>query len=516
MSPGTRAFYGALVGAFAVLLLSPVSRVYFSQGFWFVRHSPSTEVAAGSVPQENVVDLVALSRTVRACLINLTSGESSTDDPSAKIKACTLGASKDPDNAFWRQAESVLKNARNDRAGAVTALKTASFATRWNDYSVESIAQDVDSVLSTSEQKLAWCGSLEQSLKSEGAEKSIVSYLRGIAGDTLEHDTATRLIIFRNAKLIRDGSRSATGSMLGIELMELIAYGPTDVSTFKKFPGMTVSPKALASARSRFVELATKESKSIGDEIEEGYRRNDAWSAFVDVDDATMNVRILTALSIVTSSLPGAFVSIGLVGAIVLALGLLLRESAIARTVLTPPWNQILSVCTGVGVYLATSLAFPAIWATVSLASFGVRQDKNREGVPSGYGAAYGTSLSILAISFSIVLGIYFVSISPAGGYLGPEIGLDNSLTGSGFALLGLTGVILSLALVTGSVWGFLLRVPSERLAAVSLMRFGAFVCLGCFAAGILVAPISIAADKIAADRIDKIFQHESNFYLTQ
>lgn len=517
MTPSSRAFYGALVGAFGVLLLSPISRAYFTQGFGAIVPLANRSVSNSAIqPNASNYETLRLAESLAWAFAELNEGSQSPQRLKDAINTAENGARHDPDNGYWHQAIAVFQNAMGNDDAAFASLKTASFATNWNNYSVDLFEAKIKTELTPPELRQAWSLALMQNIKNSDSEMAIVACCRYFVRITTLSDTPKRLVLLQNARLIRDGSRSVVGSSMGLELMDAVATVPFDMSKFKRRPGEPVSPKALATARASLISDVSRFSKPQAEQVAESYRRSDAWTAFINVERAQSDLTKYTAVSVVTSCLPGALVSVGLIGMGVALLGLLLKQSAMARALLTPPWTQALSIVAGVAVYLSTRLPFPAIWATVSLASFGVRQDKMREGVPSGYGSAYYSSLAILAICFSMVLGLYFVSGSPAGRYLSQDIGLDNSLTGSEFVLLGLSGVILSMALVTGSVWGFLLHVPAERLASVSLTRFGAFVCFGCFAAGIILAPISIAVDKVVGEKIGKIFRNEPNFYLTQ
>lgn len=512
-----RAFYGALVGAFAVLLIHPTSRPHFVQGLWFI---PKKSLSLQKIPAKQLqhaqLTLLEHSSIVRFGLGKELIGDLTESECKNYLLHIRSAANIDPDNAFWRQSEAVFRATGGDIIGARKSLSTASFATRWNDYSVDEITDTVNSIFSEESRELAWTSALSESLKSSTCEQTITGLARKILRDTSESDLETRVLLFRNGRLLRDGSRSAEGSFMGLELMELTAFGPGGYEASPDFPGMFVSPKTQTTARARLFALATKKSPTLGEEIADGFRRNDAWTAFIEYEDISTTTLVLTAISVITSSLPGVLVSIGLIGAVIVGVGIILRSSTMARKLLTQPWSQMFAIIAGVSVYLITGLIFPAIWATVAFASFGVRQDKNREGVPTGYGGAYSIAIVVLSICFSIIMSLYFIAISPAGVYLGEIIGFENSVTGSEFALVGLSAIILSVALITGSVWGFLLRVPSEKLASVSLMRFGTNVCLGCFAAGILLAPPAIAGDKIVRDRIHKIFQNEPNYYLTK
>jgi hypothetical protein len=114
------------------------------------------------------------------------------------------------------------------------------------------------------------------------------------------------------------------------------------------------------------------------------------------------------------------------------------------------------------------------------------------------------------------VLGLLFVSLSAPGGYLLEDAGLLAAPLLNETALASLATVVASLALVTASVWGFLTRIPPERLAGTSLMKFGAGVCLGCLACGVALTPIAIAVDRSVGDALLKIFQNEPTYYLTQ
>ena len=225
MSPGLRAFYGALVGAFAVLLLHPISRPHFVQGFGLTSTTIlAVERTVHPRGVEPTLSMIDRSRIVRGGLSKAMTAQSSRSELLNLLAHATSGSKQDPDNAFWRQSEAVFRSALGDSDGAYNVMRTASFATKWNDYAVDAIKEDIRTVDPSQDHGLAWYSALSESLKNSRCELAIVGMARGMARETDELDIDRRISIFRNAKLIRDGSRSVEGSLMGLELMELIAF----------------------------------------------------------------------------------------------------------------------------------------------------------------------------------------------------------------------------------------------------------------------------------------------------
>ncbi|MEX2244194.1 MAG: hypothetical protein WD716_10155 [Fimbriimonadaceae bacterium] len=521
MSPTLRAFYGALVGAFIVLLVHPLSRPYLLQGVLVFGDSPflrKTEMLSENIPtlpEPRTLEDASL-WVVTALERDFSGRDLSGDDALLLVEVVQAAAERDPDNAYWRQSEAIFQRELGNDDAALRAWRTASLAGRWNDYQNERLAKVLEGLGGESHRHLAWHYGLVDTRKSSVVPRAVLSFARQTLRGDASGNFELRLATLRNGKLVRDGSKSTEGADFGVETIEVAAYSTITALHGYQGSGGSITPRALATARDDFVKLAATAEPRVGAEISEAFRDNDGRAAFINPVETEEHSKLLILLSVLTAGLPGALVTIGVIGAAIFIAGWLLGRSRFLQRFLTPPWTQVLGVGLGALVYWATRLFFPALWAAVSLGSFGIRRDEERQAVPSGMGPAYALTVALLAVGFSLLLAFYFVTRSLPGEYLLEPAGITTAFVLNEFAILSLATVVASLALVTASVWGFLARVPPERLAGPTVAKFGTIVCLGCFAAGVLLVPFAIGIDRSAGDSLSKIFQNEPTYYLTR
>ncbi|MCH8978632.1 MAG: hypothetical protein IH945_05240 [Armatimonadetes bacterium] len=522
MSPAVRVFYGALLGALLVLLIHPASRPYLTPGIWFLgdsgflRQTDSLPDNLSQLPEPDSLEDSAYWLVI-GCERELRGQRMLQDDYVLLVEFAQAGAAQDPDNAFWRHAEAVFQQRLGNDDAALRAWYTASLANRWDDYQTRRLQGLLRGLEAESGRRLAWHYALAQSRKSPTPPRVFLAFARQLLRDPEAHaNFPLRLATLRNGRLIRDGSRSVNGGRYGVEIVELAALAPvSDVQGFED-AGLFPSPRILLTARDQFAEIADATAPETSAEIRDSFESNDAWSAFVSRAEARQLTRRTAIGSILAATLSGSLITVGLLGGVVFLAGALISRFRVLQLAFTAPWAQIIGVAGGVAVYLLSGLVFAALWATVSLASFGLRQDGTRQAVPSGLGGAYSLTISLLAVGFSLMMAVFLIGVSAPGEYLLEFVGLLTSFGPGSSTLLSLAAVIASLALVTATVWGYIHKFPADKLAGFSLKHFGLRVCLGCFALGVVIVPASISLDHKFAETLSKVFENEPTYYLTR
>jgi hypothetical protein len=521
MTPTVRAFYGALVGALTVLLAHPFSRPYVLQGVWFLDDSKflrSTDTLTENIdamPEPRTFEDAAFWVTT-ACAQENAGKELTPNQCLLMIEVVQAAEGEDPDNAFWRQCEAVFQRRLGNDAKATEVWKSAANASRWEDYQVKRLDKLLDGLAKEDGRNLAWHYAVADSRKSSAVSLSLFYFARQSLRGANVGDFAMRLATLRNGKLLRDGARSVEAAAMGTEMIELAAYCSVSDAYGLHGVGGPISPHKLILAREDFLRIAADQSPQDQEEIRKTFQEDDAREAFIDPKVVDDNRRELMLSSILTSALPGALISIGILGLAFVLLGWALSSSRSAQVLFAPPAVFLSGAIAAAVVYLSTRLFFPSLWAAVLLWSFAIRHDKERQAVPHGLGSAYRITIVALAVGFVVVLASYFVSRSLPGEYLfgidggAPALGLEGS------SLLALTGFIASLSLVTAPVWGFIERISSNRLVGKSLVTFGLWVCLGSFALGVILVPAAIGLDRSVGDALAKTFQNEPSYYLTQ
>jgi len=139
MNPAIRAFYGALLGALAVLLIHPASRNYLTPGIWLAPRSEFLEETDAlpdnltELPTPDSLENVAFWLIV-GCEREVLRQPLNHDQALLMVEFARAGAERDPDNAFWRQVEAVFQHKLGNEDAARQAWLVASFAGRWDDY----------------------------------------------------------------------------------------------------------------------------------------------------------------------------------------------------------------------------------------------------------------------------------------------------------------------------------------------------------------------------------------------
>lgn len=521
MSATVRAFFGALVGALIVLLVHPYSRPYLMQGAAFLGESSYLRETSrlpenlDTLPQPSSLEEAGLWAMI-ACQRTLATHDLTREEAVLVIEVLQHASESDPDNAFWKQVEAVLQLDLGNREVALDAWQRASLSSRWNDYQNVRLNGVLNGLAGESGRNLGWHYALVDSRKSPAAAQAILTFARRMLRGDATQDFDLRLATLRNGRLLRDGSRTVDGAEMGVETIELAAYCTLGTRIGIAGSGGPLTPRLIATARDDLISIAQRDRPEVEQEVRDAYLENDARAALISRSEAETKRLRLNLLSILTASLPGALLTIGLIGGLMHLIGRVVARVRPLQTALTPPWSIVLGVVAGALAYLVSGLFFPALWAAVTFATFSVRRTDERQALPLGLGSAYGFTIAALAVAFSLIVALYLVSRSQPGDYLMGAIGLFDGPVMNDEALLGLALVVASLGLVSASVWGFLSRIPGEKLAGPTLAKFGATVCLGCFALGIVLAPISIAIDRTVGASLQRIFQNEPTYYLTQ
>ena len=520
MSPAVRFFYGALLGALFILLVHPDSRPYLTPGIWFLgdsgflRETDALPENLSELPEPDSLEDLAYWLVV-GCERELPGKHLLQDDYVLLVEFAQTGAAQDTDNAFWRHAEAVFQLRLGNDGAAARAWYTASLANRWDDYQTRRLRVLLRGLEAESGRPLAWHFALAKSRKTTTPPRVFLAFARHLLQDAeAQADFRLRLATLRNGRLIRDGSRSVNGGRYGAEIIDLAALAPISEAQGFEDAGLFPSPRLLLTAREQFAEIADATAPETSAEIRGVFGGNDAWFAFVNRAEAGQLTRRTAFGSILTATLSGTLITVGLLGGVVFLAGALITRFHFLQTAFTAPWAQVIGVGGGVAVYMFSGLVFAALWATVSLASFGVRHDSTRQAVPSGLGGAYSLTISLLAVGFSLLTAVFLIEVSVPGSYLLEFVGLSTSFGPGSSTLLSLAAVIVSLALVTATVWGYIHKFPAERLAGFSLKQFGLRVCLGCFALGAVIVPASISLDHKFGETLSKVFVNEPSYYL--
>lgn len=522
MNPAIRAFYGALLGALVVLLVHPASRHYLTPGIWmlsdsgFLRETDALPENLTALPEPDSLEDTAY-WLITACESEISGQPLDHDQILTIVEFAQNGAQQDPDNAFWRQIEAVFLLKLGNMDASRKAWEVASSAVRWDDYQTSRLNRILDGLKEESGHTLAWHVVLAENRKTEVHARVLLAYARELLSGLRErNEFFLRFWTLKNGKLMRDGIKTANGSQYAIEMIDLAAYSPYVEDRGYEDISRHVQPPLVEASRDQFRRLAADYLPRAAEIIQTTYKENEAWVAYVNPDEADTERQRLLVASILVATVPGTLIMIGLVGGVIFLFGVVLSKSKQLQFLLTAPWAQISGVAVAAAVFFTTGLVFPAIWTAIALASFGFRREKNREAVPQGLGGTYALLIGLMSVSFSVIVSALMISTSVPLEYLHDSIRASTVFDVSAQTLKSLAAVVLSLVLVSASVWGYVHHYPAERLAGESIKKFGLQVCLGCFALGVVIAPLSIALDHKYGATALKVFQNEPNYYWTR
>ena len=525
MSPSLRAFFGALFGALLVLLLHPASRPYITSGLWFLggseylRESNVLTEKMGALPDPDSLETSALWLVVASEQHNKLDSLTR-DQYLLLIEVAQLASDQDTENAFWYQIEAAFQWEHGNRDAARKAWHSASLSTEWNDYQAQRLERVVDGLHKEAGQRLAWHYALATSRKSSSAGQAILAFGRTIrAEQSPADDLELKFDTLVNGALLREGGRMYSTSQYGLQLVSAAIVDPMTVG-LPLAQQDSLTPREVLLLRERFIndlmELGlVNEANRAADEFKEV----DVWQAWIDVQEVDRTRRNLTAASILTAAGPGALLAVGLLSALMLLATTVLERTGLLRALLQPPIAPILGVVAGGLVYYSTRLIFPAIWATVALASFSFKHDGANALVAQKTGRPFRLIVTGLAVLFAAASTIFVVGLSTPARYLGKMTSFPD-FAGAGSPMLvdlaGLSAMVVSLVLVTAPVWGYFRRVEPQALAPIAIKRFFLASCLGCLTLGVIIMPISIRVDHSLADTLEKVLQNEPGYYLTR
>ena len=525
MSPSLRAFFGALIGALIVLLVHPASRPYMTSGLWFLggseylRESDALTEGTGTLPEPDSLEASALWLVV-ACAQHNTHDSLTPDKYLLLIEVAQQANDQDADNAFWYQVEAAFQWELGNRDSARRAWHSASLSARWDDYQAQRLERVVDSLRREDGQRLAWHYALAISRKSSSAGQAILAFGRTIRAEPSQaSDLDLMFDTLVNGALLREGGRMYATSAYGLQLVNAATVDPLNLgSPLAQEDSLT--PREVLLLRERFLsELSDRGETSKAALATDEFKKVDAWQALIEVRDVDRNRRNLTLASILTSAGSGALLAVGLLSALLLLATIALERAGLLRAIFQPPVAPILGVVAGGLVFYSTGLIFPAIWATVALASFSFKHDSASKQVAQKTGRPFELIVTGLAVLFSAASTVFVVGLSTPAQYLGKTTSFPD-FAGPGSPMLadlaGLSAMIVSLVLVTAPVWGYIRRVEPHVLAPIAIKRFFLASCLGCLTLGVIIMPISIRADHGLSDTLEKVLQNEPGYYLTR
>lgn len=515
MTPLQRGLVGAAMGSLTVLAIHPGSRPFLFSGFggW----GPSRTLASSPLIYSNLTTLPQPTSPVEAGLwmdaifVASKNGSASDTDYARALSCADLMASRDPDNAFWRQVAAVIHAKRGEMVEADRDWVQASKAAKWDNQAGARNSLVLDALEQADGGALAWHGAAVKRLEAMDTIRAIESFARESLrrkGITTNEDLLFRYATLENGRLMRDGAKSLATGQIGYGIVELSSY-PQEVQA-------PSTPRKLILARTGMTSNLQQAGFGLeAERVAEAFRTNDGWKALMPLEDAGERFRQLGIWAMFTVSLPGAFFLVALVGANLWGVGELLKRPALKKIV-KPSAAPALGLMVGLLVWQATRQVLAAISVAASIAFLAFTPPGTRNVEQVDMGKAFLKSILFLTAAFIVpaVLFVVYVnapswevltSISPAHTY---------NINTSSFAIPAI--VALALALVSAPAWAYGLRVTTVGALGATFRTLGKQVFVACLTFAIALTPIAALLDRDNSENLRKLATNEPVYYYLQ
>lgn len=512
MSPLQRGLVGAAMGSLAVLAIHPGSRPFLLSTFsgWgpgrTLRSSPLIFSNLTTLPQPN--SPVAASLWVDAIVAASRNGTATSLDFERALSCVTIMSNRDPDNAFWRQIEAVIRSKIGDEDAAESAWLQASKAARWDNQAGTRNVLVLEEFQRADGVSLAWHGVAVKRLESTAVIQEIEAFARSrlrSKGTIAREDLVFRFATLVNGRLVRDGAKSFTTGLMGYGIVELASY-PQDIR-------IPTTPRKLLLARTGLTSgLQQAGLNAEAEFVSETFKANDGWKALMPLDEADHRFHEFGAWAMLTVSLPGAFFLVALAGASLWGLGELLRRPSLKRLI-RPSAAPILGLFVGILVWRATQQGLAAVCVAASMGFLAFTPPGARSVEQTDLGNAFLRANMIIATIFFVpsVLFVFYVN-TPSWEVL---TSLDPShvykVNTSAFAIPAI--IAIAFALVSAPAWAYGLRVTTTFALSATLRTMGKQVFVACLTLAIIVTPLAASIDRGLNERLRKIVTNEPMYY---
>ncbi|MBS1721505.1 MAG: hypothetical protein JSS66_00695 [Armatimonadetes bacterium] len=517
MNRSTRALFGAIVGALIVLFAHPSSRPYLIAGWpWRPPGNVDRVIENGEARKSTLPSPLSAGDAAvwlqTAAEIDL-AGKLTLDQALLSAELARQGSSNEPDNAFWLQMESVylfgaLRGTSPARTPSMKAWMEASRRTTWNDHQSERLNMDVRQMDGADYAPFSWHRSLAMVQRSDATARRILIHSRALLSPN-PSSLDLRVASVRNGSLLRDGSKSLGQALAGARLVDLSAFGDA------KGPLSLATPRAGQEARGQLLkDLADnpEERRAIAVALAE----NDAWYAFQPTAEFVQMRVDRARQGLAACVIPGVLLAIGIMGALVVALGMALEKSGLPTREAKPVFFYVMALVAGLATYAGSRMVFPTLWIFIATLSFAVSQERRRTGTVSDLGYVFKGIQLVLAVTIGISSALYLSGISSQAQWLAEAAALPSANDPLAqvplhFSLLGLSVVV-----ATAPAWGLLYRFSPLAVLPVAFKQFGGFVATGALSLAVLATPLCLSYDRRLSEETTQMLVNEPNHYLSQ
>lgn len=509
MSPWRRALIGGALGSLLVLLIHPISRAYYQS---FLRLGDSGFLLTTQALPENVRRLPEPKTASEAAYVFLVAAEAeqrgeklAKRDFTRLFLLAQAWSKADPDNAFWRQMQSIylLRLKRQDES--IEQWQQAAQALKWDNFQNARLRTIVDGLTAEAHATLGWHWAYAYHRRSQAISQQILRHARTVK-DLVPGNEALglelRYATLLNGVLLREGARSNATGLVGHEIVELASY-PDRFTIDLSQKKLILARQALSN---RFRDEGRPDEAARADD---GFRDNDAWIALVRPEAIPDHVADLTTLALLTSSLPGIALVLAALGVLISLGGWAVERSPRLQLAFATPYAPAIGFVLAILTFWATELVFPSLWVVLCFTFFTFAPEHTRKIEPRELGPTFRFVLGILGLAFIGLASLFLLGLSAPGIRLMGLLGVPREYGTGSMLLLGLTGIVFGLVLLTAPVWAIVQKFPPPRLAGVALREFGIGVAVASLGLAILGGPVAVALDRSAREDLAKLTQNE-------
>lgn len=556
MSPTWRAIYGGACGALVVLLCHPASRPFLLTPLTHWGESKTFKTSTLLLENQPIVSnqrILVVPRPGERALIDaslwMETGARELSNQESTRRAVTSAASyvgrtnlatkrdyqklvniaqwaaaRDPDNAYWTQMEAVFLNAEAHlptvvtategtrlRQQAVSAWFRAGSLTRWNDQQSKRLHLLQERVLAEMRSAQAWeyaaVYPLRSTLQAFFIDKFATEVLS--SADFKKPGLALRYATLLNGKLLRDGAKSLEIQRIGIDIVERTWY---DKSTHLS----AANPRDLNFGQGAFSRAFNK----IGDpekanDVKREFENDAALIALTDPATLDYQSGELCFFSLLTASVPGALLGVGLLGAVLWLASVILRLQPALLKVVEAPVSPALGIVLATLLYYATGLALPSIAVVACFSFLAFTPPHERTQPPEELGGVFEITILVLSILLGIFGVAFIVGVSTPGEQILPYTNVPSEFYGGSTLFIGLCSIVMGLLLLAAPGWAMSQRLPTPRVVMLTFRHFGRRLFLGTLTLVIFVTPLAVVIDKALNAQLEEIVLNEPLHYLS-
>lgn len=517
MSRAARAYFGAMLGALLTLAWHPISRPFLFEGFthWGASAAArSTPLLVGNLSRLPVPDSeLDASLWLQAGAERIWARRPPNDaDKEKLVRVAHNAAAREPENAYWRQMESVFLGALGREQQAKDAWVLAARAVRWNDYQSVRLLGVREGLAREEGARLAWQLAYVYGLRSSANAQVIRAFSRQVVGGTELTDPKgleMRWASVLNARLLRDGARSIESGQLGAEMMEAASH-PAGLPIARSHRVILLARYDLINA------LAAAGMAERSAQVNRAYESNDSWIALtrrVDTQEFA-GWNILGALAAAT--VPSSLLAVSALGGMLWIVGLAISRSAWIRQLLAPPIAPVIGVVFALLAYLATGLALAAIAVVLCFAFLVFTPPRVRTLTPDDLGPLFRFILFVLGVAIASTFGAFVASLSTPACQLLVQIGVPREYYGGSTLFLGLAGILLGLLLLIAPGWALTQRIATPKVVGVAVRDLGCALCAVCLGLAVVAAPAAVYADRELNRNLQMLVENEPTYHLLQ